>query len=129
MCTWKVDISNMQIGAILLGGCGILVWTKDLLGRWILYGDFDGGSTHACGGCSIGALEDCHDGESKVGAMGVRGESESQQKKEDQPEGVAAIIVGLAVPPLHLVSIATPAAEYVGGAAVGLLESLFLLLS
>ncbi len=55
--------------------------------------------------------------------MGVGGESEPQQKNEDQLEGVVAIIVGLAVPPLHPVAIAAPAAEYVGGAAVGLLYS------
>ncbi len=111
----------MQIGVVLLGGCGIPVWTKDLLGHWILSGDFDGGSTHTCGGRSIRALEECHDGESKVRAMGIGGESESQQKNEDQPEGVAAIVVGLAVLSLHPAAIAAPAAEYVGGAAVGLL--------
>jgi hypothetical protein len=113
----------VQIGVVLLGGCGILIWTKDLLGHWILSWDFDGGFTHTCGGRSIRALEDCHDEKSKVRAMGVGGESEPQQKNEDQLEGVVAIIVGLAVPPLHPVAIAAPAAEYVGGAAVGLLYS------
>ncbi len=94
-----------------------------VLGHWILSGNFDNRSTRTCKGRSIGALEDCHDGESKVGAMSAVGESESQQKNEDQPECVAAIIVGLALPPLHPVAIAAPVAEYVGGAAVGLLYS------